>query len=230
MSRERALAATQDLAFEAKALGRHRDVLGDAAKMRANKSGNYVRGPYYEPPPGIEPGAEWAATCWERERMDVWRKAGRLTADGTLRVPPPGTVKAWTIETVMATWPHLTMWDRLAVLLELDGVVEEGYLDKDNKAHENIREVVQHISRDEVERVLRSPGARDLVAEIVHEQVGVVFEGMLDRIKGNKTTARPGAGKQQKCSKCKQPGHRATTCGRQRDAAPPVETGGGADE
>lgn len=223
MSTESALAATQDLAFEVKALGRHEDVLGTREKSRVNRVGAYLRTPNFPlPVPGTTPGADWKARCWERDRMKEWKAAGRMTEDGVLRVPPPGTVKPWTLETITETWPHLNAWDRLAVLIELDGVVEEGYMD--DKAQENIREVVQHYSREEVERALRTPEMQALVAERVHEQIGVMFGGILDMIKGGSTKVRPGVGKQNKCSKCHQPGHRATTCGR-----PPKPLGAGTD-
>lgn len=218
---ERALRATQDYAFEAKALGRHQDVLeGPEEEYRSRDVSGVTK---QKPPAGVSPGAEWASEVWERERLGRWKAMGRLTADGTLRVRPDAP-KPYTMQDVGRVWPHLPHLDRLAALIHLDGVVEENFME----AHENIRAVVERIADDRLRRVLAEPETQALLAEVVHAQIGAVFGGLLANLSAGKTMSRAGAhgaGRKNKCGKCGTPGHRATTCGRQEATAATEEAG-----
>ena len=100
------------------------------------------------------------AERWERERAHVWNRDGRLTADGRLRVS--GNPWRWTLDSVGRAFPDLRGLDRLAVLILLDGWVEEGWMD----AHTNIRAVIDEIVDIRVARIfgqvlteIRSSGA-----------------------------------------------------------------------
>lgn len=169
-------------------------------------------------PTAFDIAAEYAADQWEHQQLKIWKESGRITADGFLRVGRDA-LKPYTPEDLMRIMPHLNVFDRLAALINLDGVVKEGYMD----AHENIREVVQTISRDEFEKVLATPAAQSRIADIVHEQVGVIFGVLLDKLKTPVASAlSKKGGRQNKCSKCHQPGHRATTC---KNDAPPADEG-----
>lgn len=206
MSESRALSATQDLAFEVKALGRHKAVLAGTEEA-AKRRGRPLK---WEPPPeGFSPGADWQSTLWEREKSLEWKDAGRLTQDGRLRVEVHWKPKPWTIEEVIASWNHLNVFDRLAVLLELDGQVKEGYMERD--AQQNIREVVQRISRDEAQAYLSTPEGQAAIAEVVHTQIATVFGGLLDKLR-TPGSALARTGRQNRCGNCGTPGHRVKTC------------------
>lgn len=103
-------------------------------------------------PSPVSQDAERAADDWLRWRVDAWTAAGRLTADGTLRLD--GVRAPWTLAAVRAAFPELGRWDRWAVLILCAGECTEAEMTNDPKA--NIREVVQGIAEDAVRRLLRS--------------------------------------------------------------------------
>ncbi len=155
----------------------------------------------------------YLAGIWERERLQEWRSQGRITEDGFLRVGRQ-EVRPYTLQDLIRIWPHLAVFDRLAALIILDGVVEEGFME----AHENIKAVVKDIAADEVERILQTPEAKARIADIVVEQVGFIFGSLREKLKDKEHTTRAG-GRKQRCSKCLIPGHRATTCAKTPEEA-----------
>lgn len=160
-----------------------------------------------EPTP-LDRANEYQATLWEKKKVEEWKEQGRITADGRLRV---GTfaIKPYTLDDVRRTWEHLGVYDRIAVLIELDGVVEEGFME----AHEQIREVVQRIAKEQVEKYLSTPEGQAVVAEVAYQQLGVTFGRVLEQLKSD-STMRPAVGgkRQNRCSNCGTPGHRNKTC------------------
>lgn len=88
---------------------------------------------------------------WEAAREREWRAAGRLTADGALRLTgaarPP-----WTLEAVERAFPELTGLDRWAVLIAADGTCKESDMTKDPT--QNVREVFRDILKHELDHML----------------------------------------------------------------------------
>lgn len=159
-----------------------------------------------ETPTQFDITQEYAARQWEKEQLETWKKQGRITEDGYLRVGSD-PLRPYTLKDLMRIMPHLGVFDRLAALIDLDGVVEEGFMD----AHENIKAVVKNIAADEVERVLATDEAKARIADIVVEQVGSIFGSLLGKLTTQGSTLRPG-GRKLRCGKCMTPGHRAPTC------------------
>lgn len=149
-----------------------------------------------------------AAQAWEQEQLERWRQAGRLTAEGVLRVDAR-PLAPYRLPDVRRIMPHLGLYDQVAVLVELNGIIQEG--DMADEDHENIRQVVKHISREECEHYLNTPEGRDIVAEIATQAVSAVFGTLLEKLDAKRSTLRVG-GRQVKCSKCRKTGHRAPTC------------------
>ncbi len=85
---------------------------------------------------------EDAAATWEKNRLRWWRARGRLTTDGTLRVPD-GPAPRWTLTKIERAFPDLNVWDRWAVLIAVGGIVRRNEMAKD--PHQNIREVLEEI-------------------------------------------------------------------------------------
>lgn len=79
---------------------------------------------------------------WENAQLRTWRTAGRLTADGTLRVDP-GQAPRWTLTKIERAFPELSGWDRWAVLIAVDGIFRRADMARD--PHQNIREVIEEI-------------------------------------------------------------------------------------
>lgn len=200
---ERALEVLGDYLYELETNDRRRGVTYGTQRTRVSRE---REAEVFKPLSQFDQAAQYAATLWEKEQFQVWKQQGRITEDGFLRV---GTqpVRPYTLPDIMRIMPHLGVFDRLAVLIDLDGEVEEGFMD----AHENIKAVVKDIAADEVERVLQTDAAKARIADIVHEQIGVVFGTLRESLKGGSSTLRPG-GRQLKCGKCGTPGHRAPTC------------------
>lgn len=171
--------------------------------------------PKIEIPSVFDKAQEYAADLWEKDQLKAWKEQSRITEDGYLRV---GTqpIRPYTLQDLMRIMPHLGVYDRLAALIDLDGVVKEGFMDED--AHENIKAVVKNIAADEVERVLATPEAKARIADIVVEHIGVVFGTLLGKINTKGSTLRPG-GRRLRCGKCMTPGHRAPTCPETPEAA-----------
>lgn len=213
---ERAKAATADYRYEL--------LTGDQATLKT------PRGPGRPPAPArprvegvsqFDAAAEYAALQWENEKIRVWWKADRITQEGFLRVGCD-PLKPYTEHDVRRIMPHLNVFDRLAVLIDLDGVVKEGYMAK--KEHENIKAVVEDIADKRVVVQMQNPEMRMHLSEIVREVLVEVFGEMRDSSKTLVSTTRVG-GRQIKCSVCHEYGHRAPTCPKKRggDLTPPAD-------
>lgn len=151
---------------------------------------------------------DYQAGMWEKEQLKIWRANGRIDDAGRLRVSQQPT-RPYTLEDVIQIMPHLSKFDRLAVLIDLDGVVKEGYMS--NKEHENIRAVVENIADERLTRRLQSEETSLILSDIVRREVSAIFGELLTRAKQPATALSP-TGRKLKCSKCRVPGHRATTC------------------
>lgn len=80
--------------------------------------------------------ADRVVTRWIAGKMAEWARAGRLDESGRLRVQSETTRRAWRREHIRAAFPELrSEFDVLALLIDLDGEIEVGYMDQ----HENIR-------------------------------------------------------------------------------------------
>lgn len=169
-------------------------------------------------PSKFDADAEAAAAVWENVQIRLWRKAGRLTTDGVLRVTQePG--KPYTLRDLARIWQHLGEFDALAALIELDGVVKGGYMN--NKEHENIRKVIEQIADARVAVRLQDGDTAIVVRDLIRVEVAAIFGELLLRVGAPISTLTVG-GRQLKCSKCRQPGHRATTCGRVKTSPPDI--------
>ncbi len=194
------------------------DVLGDYAfeletgRRLPQPPQDYPKRPppptVHQPLPALDAHHDRVAEMWERDQLKVWAAAGRLTEDGVLRVPqepaPP-----YTLADVARLWPQLRAHDLVAILIDLDGVVEEGYME----AHQHIRKVVQQFAREEVQRALSGKEGKTRLAEIVQEQVAAILKIMRAGDPLPMSIIRVG-GHKQKCGRCRKPGHRADNCPR----------------
>lgn len=176
--------------------------------------------PWIREPMGINARtAESAVRRWELEMLKVWAQQGRLREDGTLRVSPDPTPPHTWAE-VRAALPWLKTYDALAALIELNGVVEEEFMD----AHKNIREVVEKIADERIELARSQDHDDKPIREIIREEVGAVFGELLALVSGTSRptlqSAHARAGKQRKCSKCGGAGHTRPTCVASGPAAP----------
>lgn len=160
------------------------------------------------PASGFDKAQEAALKFWLDSKTLAWGKAGRLTADGTLRLT---VIQAapYTLEAVAGMFPSLRLFDRLAVLIDLDGVVQEGFMA--SGAHENIKAVMEKIAGDVMERKLQDPAQAQTLRNIVRAEVSSLFEELHARLNSGRTIG-VGGGKKNKCSKCSVPGHTSRTC------------------
>lgn len=164
---------------------------------------------------------EYAAQEWEREQLKVWKAAGRITEDGFLCVGRD-PLRPYSLEDLMRIVPHLNVFDRLAALIDLDGVVKEGYLD--SKEHENIKTVVEAIADERLVLRLQDEDTTLRLRDLIRIEVGAIFGELMTRIKSPVSTqGGHKSGRMNKCSKCHQPGHRATTCGKKSELLPPAD-------
>lgn len=144
--------------------------------------------------------ASRAEEDWYREKLIEWRHEGRLTKDGTLRVPSE-PLPPYTLARVKRALPWLSTLDALAALAELDGVVQGDFMD----AHRNIRLVIEEIVETALERRLA-------------EKLEAIFGRVLDEVRADaplkkeEVSATVVGARKLKCSKCGEPGHRAPTC------------------
>lgn len=170
--------------------------------------------------------AEYSATLWEKDQFKVWKAHGRIAEGGRLRVDNK-PLAPYTLKDLMRIMPHLNVFDRMAALIDLNGIVKEGYLQ--SKEHENIRAVIEGIADERLTRRLQAGDTTLVLRDLVRKEVSEIFGEVLARFTSPISTAKPG-GRTQKCSKCRQPGHRATTCGKRIDmpgaAAAPAEEAG----
>lgn len=79
-------------------------------------------------------GAISASVYWEKRKEREWRKAGRIGKHGKLKADG-GPLPPWTRAKVAAIFPRLDEFSIIALLIDLDGEIERGYMDQ----HENIR-------------------------------------------------------------------------------------------
>lgn len=154
-------------------------------------------------------GLNW----WWRQKEVELKAAGRMTEDGFIRTSdaprPP-----YTLQDVARAWPHLKEPEQVACLIELDGVVEEGFMD----AHKYIRETMEKIADERIERARLQRTDEKPMREIIREEVGAIFQELLGRLggapAGGRTVGVPvgkGPG-MRKCSRCGEAGHRAPAC------------------
>lgn len=219
---ERARAALADLAYEVRT-GDGR-ALKDAESLPPVEEAPvpFRRGrgkSLGEKPITFSKHAEWTALCWENERLRVWRSAGRLTPEGVLRV---GTdpLAPYTQRDVAQLLPHLPALDRLAALIDLDGVVEANFMG--NPEHEYIRTVVEKIADERVAKALHGRDETIQIRDLIRQEVGTIFSEMIGAF-GQKLTPQLGgtAGKgQRKCGKCGALGHMKSTCQATSPVAP----------
>lgn len=209
------------------------EVLGDylfELETKARRAGGASYGPnrtISARPTGPEPyilahfsrAAEYAAGQWESGKLAEWRGHGRITADGYLRVGC-APLAPYTLSDLMRVMSHLNVFDRLAALIDLNGVVEGGYLN--GKEHENIREVVEKIADSRVALRLSDGDTAMRLRDLIRVEVAEIFGEVLTRFNSPASTLKVG-GRQQKCSKCRQPGHRATTCGKKVHTPLPID-------
>lgn len=169
-------------------------------------------------PTPFDIAAEAAALEWENSMLRKWRIDGRITADGLLRVRDDA-LNPYTIKDIARIMPQLNVFDRLAALINLDGVVVEGYMAK--KEHENIKGVVEQIVDERIVRQLQDGDTAMRIRDLVRLEVSEIFAEMKAIMATPQSTLKVG-GRKQKCSKCHAPGHRAPTCGRKAgDMTPP---------
>lgn len=217
--RERALADLSDYLYELETGERRKGhVYGRQRSLPPSQ-----RPPPKPPPPPtrVQLAAEAAALTWENRRLRAWRKAGRITADGVLRVNPR-PAKPYTLRDVRRIWPDLGAFDQLAVLVDLDGVVRRGFMA--SKEHENIRKVVEQIADERVGRKLQESDTALLLRDLIRAEVAVIFGEVLAQADRPPSRLKVG-GRQLRCSNCRELGHRATTCKqpKKEPAAPPAE-------
>lgn len=91
--------------------------------------------------------------------MEVhWQRTGRWVYDGTrrkdgskggfLKVTPQYRRPVYSLETVRRIFPHLALWDQVALLIHLDGEISEADMD----AKENIRAALRDLMELELMR------------------------------------------------------------------------------
>lgn len=170
-----------------------------------------------KPPTAFDLAAESAALTWENNMLRWWRSHGRITTAGHLRIRTEPW-EPYTLKKIQSVMPQLNEFDRLAVLVDLNGVVEEGYMA--SREHENIREVIHKIADERLIRCLQDDVATRRYREIVREEITSIFAELLAHEQQGASTNRVGA-RRLKCSVCKEPGHRAPTC--PQKLAPPPE-------
>ena len=207
---ERSLAALGDYLFELETRGKKKWARGSYGISRSVSTRPETA---TEIPSQFDKAQESAALEWENEQIRVWRSHGRITADGVLRVATE-PLKPYTLKDMARIMPQLNAWDRVAALIDLDGVVERGYMAKTE--HENIRAVVEHIADKRLALRLQDEDTNLVLRDIVRAEVAAIFGELRLNMATQGSTLKPG-GYKQKCSKCKQPGHRAPTCGAERD-------------
>jgi len=99
-----------------------------------------------EPEDGEHELSEMAETAerqvipWFNGKLKKWNRQGRLREDGTVRVLNV-QLEPWTLRRIGKIWPKLNEWDRIAVLVDLDGKMGRTWMD----AHENVRAVIDEI-------------------------------------------------------------------------------------
>lgn len=80
-----------------------------------------------------------AADVWMGAKEIEWVATGRISRFGTLKVDPDEKPEPWTLRKIKRCFPELRFNDRLAVLIELDGVLME----EDMGAVENVVAVME---------------------------------------------------------------------------------------
>lgn len=138
--------------------------------------------------------AQRHADLWIRQKVKEWQKQGRMLEE-YLRVPPPPP--PWTILDVNRVLPHLNAWDRLGVLLVLNGRTPEEYIMS--------------------EKGIASDVFREVVEEMVNRAVANIFSDAL--VDMRKNAQAKAIEEQFKCTKpyCKKEGeHEHKTRGKRK--------------
>lgn len=134
--------------------------------------------------------------CWNRKEAEL-RAAGRITAEGFVRVVPGYVRPEWTIAAIRKLWPGLTWEESVAILIKCNGVLEE----KDMDAREMVVEVV-----------------REVVKQEMTQMFGTLLAGLRAGTQAieEKADGRPAVAVAVKvgraCGVCREPGHRRESC------------------
>lgn len=209
--KKRAKAALHDYAILLREHGDASDSTAPSSSAPSSSASSCAPGPTKKSRPSQSSPlrVESAGLFWYRRKLVEWKRAGRLTADGRLRVRPDPD-PPWTLARLKRAAPWMKTYDALAVLTDLDGVVEEDFMD----AHRNIRLTLEEMIDVALERKLA-------------DKLEAVFGRVLEEVRADApipkdelSTNNVGARKQLKCSKCGQPGHRAPTCSAGTSEAP----------
>lgn len=110
---------------------------------------------------------------WERESLETWAAAGRLTADGRLRVRHEAD-PAWTLDRIKEAFPRLDEWDLIGALIAADGEIEEDFMIR----HQKIRDVLREMIRLEVKKA-------------VPEEMDAVMDRVADDLRAERGPVRP---------------------------------------
>lgn len=100
------------------------------------------------------------ADFWLAVQDIRWAREGRLALDGRLRVGSPPS--PWTLEAVARTLPDLGEYEQVAVLIDLDGVVAEGWMADERQTR--LRAVIEEMIDTHVSRIFGS-AMRDMLEQ-----------------------------------------------------------------
>ncbi len=154
--------------------------------------------------PGLE---DWWKGKEARLRLD-----GRITDDGFIRVAYGAITPPWTISSIKKLWPTLGWGGAVALLIKCNGVLTENDMDAREMVVEVVREVVKQEMVEMFGTLLQGLRAGTLELE---SKAGAAPAG-----KGAKVKRVAGKNNCGNCGNCGEPGHRKTTCQKEKKADP----------